>query len=190
MTEAGDSRRDINRGKLLSLLPKGGRGAEVGVWAGDFSARILDIAAPRELHLVDPWEFMPEFPRTGFGREQNSGKMDEMHAAVRTRFADDPRVVIHRARSEAALATFDDGYLDWIYIDGNHHAPFVDRDIELAQMKVRADGIIAGDDYLWRDGGALPVKTAVDRLVASLAKNGAFTRFGQQWLVMRSAQPV
>ena len=37
------SRRDVVRGKLLQAMPKGAVAAEVGVWEGAFSKRILEI---------------------------------------------------------------------------------------------------------------------------------------------------
>ena len=47
---------DSFRDEILTLIPKGGVGAELGVWQGDFSARILQIAEPSRLHLIDPFE--------------------------------------------------------------------------------------------------------------------------------------
>lgn len=43
------------RTHVLKGLPRGAVGAEIGVWRGDFSARILETGQPRLLHLVDPW---------------------------------------------------------------------------------------------------------------------------------------
>ncbi len=37
------------------MLPKGGVGAELGVWKGEFSVRLLKGAKPRQLYLIDPW---------------------------------------------------------------------------------------------------------------------------------------
>ena len=39
----------LRRKMLDELMPKGGRGAEIGVWEGDFSAEILNITSPSEL---------------------------------------------------------------------------------------------------------------------------------------------
>jgi len=41
-----------HRGALLARLPKAARGAEIGVWKGDFSTRLLQIAEPGELYLA------------------------------------------------------------------------------------------------------------------------------------------
>src|SRR5687768_10063686 len=45
----------LNRDTLLRMLPKGGVGVEIGVNRGGYSKRILAVAAPKVLHLVDPW---------------------------------------------------------------------------------------------------------------------------------------
>jgi Methyltransferase domain len=47
------------------------------------------------------------------------------------------RVVILRQNSEAALANFEDGSLDYVYIDGNHLYEFVKKDLELSLRKVK-----------------------------------------------------
>jgi hypothetical protein len=43
---------------LLEMLPKNSIGAEIGVSAGDFSQEILNVLAPRELVLIDPWDLL------------------------------------------------------------------------------------------------------------------------------------
>jgi hypothetical protein len=121
MTE--ESKRDMLRGRLLKGLPKGGVVAEIGVWEGGFSQRILEICEPKELHLIDPWLYMPEFSNTGFGKKKNEHLMEQRYHDVVARFAGDPRVKVHRATSEAGLSALPDGFLDWVYIDGNHNEP-------------------------------------------------------------------
>ena len=45
-----------------------------------------------------------------------------------------------------------DGDLDWVFIDANHNYDYVRADIAAWTPKVRPGGIIAGHDYLDRDG--------------------------------------
>lgn len=75
-----ESKRDRVRARMLAEMPKGGIAAEIGVWEGNFSEKILEIADPKELHLIDPWLYQPEFANTGFGRQKNEDRMDEMYA--------------------------------------------------------------------------------------------------------------
>jgi hypothetical protein len=177
-----DGKRDHVRGRLLESLPKGCVVAEIGVWEGDFSQRILDICQPRALHLIDPWEYMPAFSNTGFGKRKNAGAMAEKYLAVVARFAGDPRVTVHRGTSASVLPTMPDGSFDWVYIDGNHNEPFIGNDIALCLQKVTLAGIIAGDDYNWmaEELGA-PVKRAVTAAVEALGPRASLKVMGNQW---------
>ena len=46
-----------------------------------------------------------------------------------------------------AVKDFEDGSLDFVYIDGNHDFKNVANDIVEWQKKVRVGGIVAGHDY-------------------------------------------
>jgi hypothetical protein len=177
------SRREAVRLKLLSKMPKGGVAAEIGVWNGGFSSVILDKTEPARLHLIDPWLYQPDFRNTAFGRPRNEGRMDEMYEEVAARFSDDPRVVLHRGLSDEVFTTFPNDYFDWIYIDGNHNAPHIDRDLAHAFHKVKAGGIISGDDYLWGVEDGRPVRSAVTRFREAFEAELDFRVFGQQWLI-------
>lgn len=43
--------------RLLEKMPTGGVCAEIGLWEEDLCARILKVRKPRELDLIDPWEY-------------------------------------------------------------------------------------------------------------------------------------
>lgn len=182
-TESEESKREKVRSRLLSHMPKNGIAAEVGVWEGKFSRKILLATEPRELHLIDPWLYQPEFANTGFGRKKNETRMAEMYREVVSAFADVPAVKVHRAMSTVALEKFPDGYFDWVYIDGNHNEPFVWDDLALARRKVKPGGIIAGDDLNWQTAIGAPVKTAVDRLLAELGPSARLKVIANQYLI-------
>lgn len=158
---------------LLSLLPQGSRGAEIGVHLGDFSARLLQAVQPRELLLIDPWLLVDDAPRRnswyGAGRLGQQG-MDDRHASVLKRFAPEVaegRVRVLREMSTTALAALPDGELDWVYIDGDHRYEGVRDDLALALAKVRDGGLICGDDYTlgswWKDGVVRAVNEFIGR---------------------------
>jgi len=179
-----ESKRERVRGLLLADMPKGGKVAEIGVWEGHFSQRILDICEPAELHLIDPWMYLPEFGNTGFGRKKNEFLMEQKYQDVKAKFANDPRVHIHRTTSDVALAGLPDGHLDWVYIDGNHNEPFVGNDIALCLQKVVPNGIISGDDFNWMsDAQGAPVKRAVEIMVATLGNQAKLKLRANQWAV-------
>lgn len=179
------SRRHIMRGKLLESLPKGGVVAEVGVWEGNFSERILEICQPKKLHLIDPWLYQPEFGETGFGRKKNKDRMEQIYNDVAAKFEGNKKVEIHRAKSEEALMGMKDGSLDWVYLDGNHNSPFIDMDIAMSLKKVKPNGIISGDDYNWMaEKKGAPVKMAVQRVLADLGDKAEFVRMANQWKII------
>jgi SAM-dependent methyltransferase len=150
------------RETLLHLLPRDGAGMEVGVWRGEFSARILKIAQPRILHLVDPWRLVTDEPyaKALYGSSNTTQKtIDATYAAVGRRFQEEVeagQVVIHRAASTDAFRTFPDGSLDFVYVDADHTFGAVLSDLDQAFRVVRPGGLICGDDYVlggwWRDG--------------------------------------
>jgi len=178
------SKRDVVRGRLLARMPKGAKVAEIGVWEGNFSRRILEICEPAELHLIDPWLYQPEFGNTGFGRKKNEHLMEVKYQDVVAAFKDDARVKIHRATSEEALSALPDGSLDWVYIDGNHNEPFVGNDLALCLRKVKADGIITGDDFNWQaEASGAPVKRAVEAMVAELGDQAKLTLMANQYII-------
>jgi len=162
------------RSHLLWLVPAGGTCAEIGVWKGDFSQRILDVVDPAELHLIDPWRAMQDvaYEDAWYGGMLEHGQrdMDAVHRSVLDRFAPAREagiVQVHRLPSAEAAPRFPDAYFDFVYIDGNHYVEYVRADLEAWAPKVRPGGVIGGDDYgregWWDDG----VTRAVDEFVDS-----------------------
>lgn len=166
-------RREGPRDFLLRAMPAGAACAEVGVFRAEFSERILHLAKPKVLHLIDPWKYeaSPEYSETIYGGAQGGSQatMDEMHDDVGRLFRKEiaaGRVVIHRGTSEEACRSFADGSLDWVYIDGNHMYEFAKADLESFYPKIRKGGFLTGDDYApggWWKGG---VMRAVDEFIA------------------------
>ncbi len=177
--------RRAQRVSIVARFPRGGIGAEIGVWKGDFSAYLLRIARPARLHLIDPWHFEtdPDDERVG-RRAQSQQNMDAMHDQVHRRFAREierGRVIVHRARSDEAASSLE--ALDWAYIDGNHTYQGVLDDLTAYYALVRPGGVLAGDDYgmpgWWGDG----VREAVDEFVQ---RNGCrLTVAGHQFLIRK-----
>lgn len=170
---------------LLAKMPKGAVCAEVGVWKGDFSLLIRHITKPARLHLIDPWEFQPEFPDRIYGGSIAKGQMDmdRIHEYVKSRFRKYPELVVNRGKSAEILREFEDSYFDWVYIDGNHSYETVREDLEISLAKVRPGGIIAGDDYWWDEANRFPVKRAVEDFMQSNNRPGTLEILDQQFMI-------
>ncbi|HEY1614840.1 MAG TPA: class I SAM-dependent methyltransferase [Rhizomicrobium sp.] len=150
------------RETVLQILPHGGQGMEIGVWRGVFSGRILQVAKPSVLHLVDPWRRADPGFHDGawYGATSVSQEdMDATYEAVKKKYVRaiaTKKVVIHRAASTEVLRSFRDESLDFVYIDGDHAYDAVLADLKGAFRVTRPGGHICGDDYSlgswWKDG--------------------------------------
>ena len=179
-----------HRKRLLNRMPKESRCAEIGVWRGDFSERILELTKPKELHLIDPWRFRSSFPTTWYGgtKASNQSEMDTIFESVRNRFEGFPEVIFHRKSSQDAHSDFPDDFFDWIYIDGGHDYDSVKADLELYFSKIKPGGFLTGDDYYLPSEDSLhpvPVKEAVEEFVKG---NNASTVkiIGSQFIFQRN----
>ncbi|MBC8875910.1 MAG: class I SAM-dependent methyltransferase [Planctomycetes bacterium] len=133
-----------NRYDLLRRLPKGGVVAEIGVFAGDFAAKILEIVRPQRLVLVDWWKPGPVAQgnvRTT-GPENYRRVLDRFAAPIAT-----GQVVVVRQEASDAAQQFEDEFLDWVYIDADHNYAGVARDLAAWRTKVKRTGLILGHDY-------------------------------------------
>jgi predicted O-methyltransferase YrrM len=113
------------------------RGVEIGVYEGRFSKLLLLRCATLEkLYSIDPWL-------------DANGKFDSEICNKATDRLDQfgPRSHIHIGKSPEAAELFDDGEMDFVFIDGDHSYEATLADIEAWVPKVRPGGIICGHDY-------------------------------------------
>lgn len=177
--------RHKKRLEMLSKMPKGGRCAEIGVWNGLFSAAILSETWPVELVLIDPWDLLSA-KSTDEQTHRLHGDEDAMGAMFRKvseRYGALQQVKIRKGFSAEVLASFPDGYFDWLYIDGNHLYDFVLQDLKLAAKKVKLGGTIAGDDLFWKRGERQHVQDAVMDFLAAAGLPRKVDHIGQQFMI-------
>lgn len=131
------------RGELADLFNELGlfKGAEIGVADARFSTYLCEQMPDIELYCIDPWQPYKGNPRGG-GPTQHS----KNYELAKERLAPYNAMLIRKMSMEAA-AKFEDGELDFVYIDGNHNFDWVMMDIIVWSHKVRAGGIVAGHDY-------------------------------------------
>lgn len=143
-----DTRRK-NRDNFLKLLPSNSVCAEVGVFQGNFSKRILKITKPKLLFLIDLWdtEYAQTLIKLVYGKPKKNYNLEQEYAIVIAKFAHHDNVKIIRQDSVKALESFPDNFFDWVYIDDDHTYDYVKRDLEASLKKVKVNGLITGDDY-------------------------------------------
>lgn len=161
-------------------------GAEIGVFGGDLSARLL--ARPDlQLIMVDSWE------GEGAAYQKDSGdwhaglsqpKQDNYFAMARNAvgFADG-RAEIIRGRSVEAAKTIEDGSLDFVFIDADHSYEGCKADIVAWWPKIKAGGLLSGHDY---ENEAFP-KFGVTRAVHEFVSLGHALDLGENftWFVRK-----
>jgi len=115
--------------------------AEIGVDAGVYSEILLNNSKLEKLYGIDIW--------------QNSEKMWTTCQRLQP-FIDTGRVVLQQGLSEQVVSQYEDGSLDFCYIDGDHSLEGIYKDVRLWVKKVKIGGVLAGHDY--KDGRASGTK--------------------------------
>lgn len=161
--------------ELLARLPGGYvQGAEVGVWDGRMSRKLLgnpDLV----LYMVDRWTAPEEgdsYLTSGstYARQDQSVFDEVYHKAVDVaRIFPDRAHIIHEESTEAA-GRFENGSLDFVFIDADHSYQGVSTDIAAWLPKVKPGGLIGGHDYDHPDQGE--VKRAVDEFFDTVELGG------------------
>ncbi len=139
----------ISRKHLLQFLPQGGVVAEIGVAEATFSRDILREAAPKKLHLIDPWDFQTGAYTDDINNVSQAEQQARYENVVKT-FENEiaaGRVTVHRDYSANVVDSFEDETFDWVYVDALHTYEGVKADLRAFDSKVKADGFILGDDY-------------------------------------------
>lgn len=120
---------------------------QLGVYTGDASVWMLEniLTDPTSLLIdVDTWA----------GSDETAHKdinFDEVWNYYQERTAEYPNVVQIRDTTIHALKNQPLAYFDFIYIDADHTAIGVLLDAELSWESLKTGGIMAFDDFLWRE---------------------------------------
>lgn len=122
-------------------------GAEIGVERGLFSERLCKVIPGLKLYSIDAWSPYRDY-RIHVSRE----KLDGFYEVAKERLAPYNATLIREFSTKAA-EKFEDGSLDFVYIDANHDFSHVTEDINAWARKVRPGGIVSGHDYLRKRSG-------------------------------------
>jgi hypothetical protein len=128
---------------------------EIGVYSGKLSRMLASTTLVERLYLVDPWGNGSGAP---LGRDD--AHMEAVFREVSAWAKGHPCVRILRHRSIVAADWLENGSVDLVEIDGDHSLDGVMGDVTAWLPKVRAGGIICGDNYELAE-----VAEAVNRLL-------------------------
>lgn len=147
------------------------KGAEIGVRRGRFSKYLCKCNPDLELFLVDPW--------SAYSAKYNEERQEKIYQEM-LQNTKGLNVKVIRKTSIDALSDFEDGSLDFVFIDGDHTFDYVAPDLIYWSKKVRQGGIVALHDYYsWSTAG---VVKAVDAYV--------FCHKIDPWYVTKELQPT
>lgn len=120
--------------------------AEVGVYRGDFAARMLDEAPDlKRYYMIDPWRHLEDWNKPA---NKSDDVFEQFYAEVmsKTEAHADKRVVL-RGRTVDVVEEIPDGELDLVYIDGDHTLRGITTDLARLFPKIKEGGFVAGDDF-------------------------------------------
>ncbi len=156
---------NTTRDDLASLFCELGYkvGAEIGVERGVYSEVLCKANPQAKLYSIDAWKAYK-----GYREHVTQEKIDQLHDSAVSRL-EPYNCQLVKGFSVDVSKTFDDGSLDFVYIDGNHEYTHVVNDIASWDRKVRPGGIVAGHDYILRktNGYLMHVPYAVQGFTAS-----------------------
>ena len=139
-------------------------GAEIGIWRGQMSQKLLELMPNLYLHMIDVWE--P--PKPGSSYFDGSIKIARMSQedfdnaykeTIRRVSKYKERTNIIKMDSIEAAKKVKDQSLDFCFLDADHSYKGVSKDINAWKPKVKKLGLLCGHDYDHPEQGA--VKEAV-----------------------------
>jgi hypothetical protein len=130
------------------------RMAEIGVYRGEFAARLLaDAGALETYYMIDPWKHLQDWNKPANKRNRKFQRFYE-ETLERTQPWSGKRKVL-RGRTADVVDDIPDGSLDFVYVDGDHTLRGITIDLVKAFGKVRPGGWLGGDDFsptIWQHG--------------------------------------
>lgn len=127
------------------------KGAEIGVYLGYYSRVLLDNIPGLQLYCIDTWNNNTSRKRAFEYACEDLGRY--------------PGANIIRGTSVESAKQFEDGSLDFVFIDADHSYEAVKQDLEAWYPKVRKGGIVSGHDYFESPRGSVQVIPAVNEFV-------------------------
>jgi hypothetical protein len=139
---------------ILKRLPKDKKiiGAEIGVWQGKTSAKLLAGRLNLTLYMIDPWVVPKKESSYYKSGDDNARKNQAQHnkdyhtTLKKVKFAGD-RAIIKKMYSHEFVKLVKNDSLYFVFIDGDHSYDGCRIDIQMWLPKIKIGGFISGHDY-------------------------------------------
>lgn len=143
--------RNFGRNNMAELFAELGFavGAEIGVRDGSYSEILMQANPDLTLYGIDPYE-----PHKGYRDHVRKSTFEAFEKEAHDKLDKYASYTFVRDYSDTAASRFEDGSLDFVYIDGDHEFYQVINDVHKWLPKIRKGGIISGDDYFKHKGNA------------------------------------
>jgi hypothetical protein len=154
--------------------------AEIGVYDGTYSKKIIQFLNIKQLVLVDPWKAWWWLePSTKF--QDDDLFYENLYKKVKNMFSNNPKVRIVRDTSLNAAKMFDDEYFDFIDINAGRTYESHKSDLEAWYPKLKKFGIICGG-YLTPNSKYM-MKAAIEFSFRhkALIHHGEYGEYGFYW---------
>ena len=160
-------------------------GAEVGVWQGNLSKKLLNNMPNLFLYMIDSWQVINSLDAAysdTMMQIQSQDTFDDIYNGIKKDFIElQDRVEIKRLKSVEAAKLFNDEFFDFVFIDAEHSYVAVQQDVGCWWPKVKYNGWLCGDDYNHINFPG--VKLAVDEF--STAVKAEVISRGKCWFIQR-----
>lgn len=145
-----------DRFELWQVLPKGMVIAELGTFVGEYAQKIIDLAQPKELYIVDIFA-----NSAGTQWNVHVDNMSLYFDILTEKYHNNKNVYVVKSTTKDFLETIFENTLDAVYIDADHSYTAVRLDLDLSYLKIKSGGFICGHDYDHQS-----VKQALDEFLA------------------------
>ena len=120
--------------------------AELGVYKGDFAAKLLkECDSIEKYYMVDPWRHLDDWNKPA-NKEDNKFEKFLSETKSKTDFASSKRIIL-RGKTTEVIDKIPDEELDFAYIDGDHTLKGISIDLIRLFPKIKDGGWIGGDDF-------------------------------------------
>jgi predicted O-methyltransferase YrrM len=124
---------------------------EIGSFEGAGACYLIETLAKS----IDSWQGGDEHRESGIDMAAVEQRFRRNTKAAIEAARNPVNLVVHKESSDSALARLlldgKRGYFDFIYVDGSHLAPDVLYDCVVAFKLLKLGGVMAFDDYVWRE---------------------------------------